>query len=54
MLDIPACQPKRAPSMKEVDSDQLDFHGYFDGGCQRKVASGGYLLFDCEGQLADG
>ena len=49
MLDIPVRQSKWAPSVEEVEPDQVDYRGYFDGGCQRKVASGGYLLFDCEG-----
>ena len=40
--------------MKEVEPGQVDYHGYFDGGCQCKVASGGYLLFDREGRLVDG
>ena len=54
MLDIPARQPKRAPSMKNIEPNQVDYRGYFDEGCQCKVASGGYLLFDCEDRLVDG
>ena len=51
MLDIPACQSKQVPSVKEVEPNQVDYRGYFDGGCQCKVASGGYLLFDHDGGL---
>ena len=49
VLEIPAHQSKWAPSMKEVEPNRVDYRGCFDGRCQRKVALGGYLLFDHEG-----
>ena len=49
VLEIPARQPKWAPSMKEAEPNRVDYRGCFDGRCQFKVASGGYLLFDHEG-----
>ena len=38
----------------KIDVASADYKVYFDGGYRRKVASGGYLLFDRTGSLVDG